>query len=330
MHVPFIEELAEHKSIIVSYILTSCCSHCQTLEVLHEYLETDVVGEDCLAWCCGTIAASAGVCGTWVELGEQETCLRASLVTDDVSWDRETVLEQLLSIDNGCLQQLLEVGIVFLFLVVCLTPLRNGLSVEDKDVEEGVKKEDDVGADGDRVEQNWMRVLVKCVAHQCWLDHDERVVDISLVENMAVECCLIWRVVEYLQELRATEVEHELRVDGKVGAELEARWVLLAVVGELLAQSDEHPVQPTKDIGGIVDLCLEGSDTSHEHCGGLLVELRCDVGVTSLVECARDGRDAETVLTRCVLVVGDKLNQTWLVGLQWLPSRGNNLKVTRQ
>jgi hypothetical protein len=48
------------------------------------------------------------------------------------------------------------------------------------------------------------------------LDHDERIADVLMVENMSVECSLIWRVVEYLQELTTSEVEHELRVEREV------------------------------------------------------------------------------------------------------------------
>ena len=38
---------------------------------------------------------------------------------------------------------------------------------------------------------------------------------------MSVESGLIWRVVEDLQELRTTQVEHELRVKGEVLLEAE-------------------------------------------------------------------------------------------------------------
>ena len=57
--------------------------------------------------------------------------------------------------------------------------------MEDEDVEEGVEEEDDVGLDGNAVEQHGLWWDVECVRHERGLDHDERVVDVLLVEHMA-------------------------------------------------------------------------------------------------------------------------------------------------
>jgi len=64
--------------------------------------------------------------------------------------------------------------------------LSDGLSVEDEDMEEGVEEEDDVGFDGDRVEEDGLRGDVEGVGHEGGLDHDEGVVDVFGVENVTV------------------------------------------------------------------------------------------------------------------------------------------------
>ena len=43
------------------------------------------------------------------------------------------------------------------------------------------------------------------------LDHDERIGDIFIVQPMPIEGCLVWTVVEILEELRTTQMEHELK-----------------------------------------------------------------------------------------------------------------------
>jgi len=84
-------------------------------------------------------------------------------------------------------------------------------------VEEGVEQEDGFGLDGCGVEEHGLAALVvEAVAVERGLDHDERVGDVFVVENVAVEGGFVGRVVENLQELRAAEVEHELWVEGEV------------------------------------------------------------------------------------------------------------------
>ena len=58
-------------------------------------------------------------------------------------------------------------------------------------------------------------------------------------------------------------MEHELRVDTEVISEAEARRVFLPIIGELLAQSNEHAVQPSKDVRRVVDLSLEHRYSCH-------------------------------------------------------------------
>ena len=47
-------------------------------------------------------------------------------------------------------------------------------------------------------------------------------------------------------------MEHELRVEGEVVRQPEAVGVVLVVLPELLAESDQHPVDPAEDVGAVV------------------------------------------------------------------------------
>lgn len=60
-------------------------------------------------------------------------------------------------------------------------------------LEEGVEQQDDVGLDGDRVEEHGHRLRVDRVGRQRGLDHDERVVDVLGVEDVTVEGRLVGR-----------------------------------------------------------------------------------------------------------------------------------------
>ena len=53
-----------------------------------------------------------------------------------------------------------------------------------------------------------------------------------MVENVSVERSLIGGVVEDLQELRSSEMEHELWVKSKVLFKAEGAGVIFAVLGE--------------------------------------------------------------------------------------------------
>ena len=73
----------------------------QSLEMLHEYLQTDIVREDGLSASCRCIAvhASRHVCCRGIELGEEETSLRSTLIADDVTRDGEALRKEIL---NNC------------------------------------------------------------------------------------------------------------------------------------------------------------------------------------------------------------------------------------
>lgn len=96
-------------------------------------------------------------------------------------------------------------------------PLGNSLTVEDEDVEEGIKEENVGGLDRSGVQQHWLStLLLQRVRIKSGLDHDERVTSILVVQDVAVESSLIGRVVENLQELTSAKMEHELRVQSEV------------------------------------------------------------------------------------------------------------------
>ena len=70
-----------------------------------------------------------------------------------------------LCIGYWCFEQLLEVLVAFLILVSGFAPLRHSLSMENKDMEERIEKEDDVGLDGDAIQQHRLRCDVESVGH---------------------------------------------------------------------------------------------------------------------------------------------------------------------
>lgn len=157
--------------------------------MLHEHLQGDVVGKDLSRPRArpSAVRAARHVRRARVELGQQEPRLGPALVARDVPRDRVAVGEEVLGVRDGCLEQLLEVLIALLVVVAGLAPLGDRLAVEDEDVEEGVEQEDDVGLDRERVEQDGLGRGVECVRHERWLDHDERVVDVLGVQDVAVK-----------------------------------------------------------------------------------------------------------------------------------------------
>ena len=125
-------------------------------------------------------------------------------------------------------------------------------------------------------------------------------------------------------------MKHELRIDGKVGTELKTRRILLAVLGKLLTQTNQHSVQPAEDVGTVVDFSFEHSYTSHEYRRGFLIERLGDGWMSALVEGPCYRRYSESVLSRRMLIVGYKLDQAGLVWSERLTGRSDNFKVCRQ
>lgn len=122
-------------------------------------------------------------------------------------------------------------------------------------------------------------------------------------------------------------MEHELRIDAEVVCEAEARGVLLAVVRELLAQSDEHAIEPAQYIWRIVDLRLKHGDSCHQDSSRLLIERGGDAGRACFCKVTSNSSDSQSLLTRRMLVVRDELDQASRAWLQWLACWSDHFEV---
>lgn len=121
-------------------------------------------------------------------------------------------------------------------------------------------------------------------------------------------------------------MEHELGVDRKVGGQREAALVLLSVVRKLLAQPDQHSIQPPEHVGRVVDLRLEHRYPRHQHGRRLLVERLGDGRRAGLCKVSSARRHSQSEGTRRVLVVGHKLDQAGS-GRRGLALGSDDLKV---
>lgn len=93
-------------------------------------------------------------------------------------------------------------------------------------------------------------------------------------------------------------MEHELRINAEIIRKSKSRWVLLPIVRKLLAQPNQHPIQPSQHIRRIVNVRLEHRNTRHQHRSGFLVKRRSDAWRSRLSKVACDSRDAEALLAR--------------------------------
>lgn len=98
------------------------------------------------------------------------------------------------------------------------------------------------------------------------------------LSSLPVEGRFIRAVIKDLEELASAQMEHKLGVDAEVVRQSEARRIFLPVVRELLAQANQHAVEPAKHVWRIVALSLEHGDPRHEHCRCFLIEGGGDAG----------------------------------------------------
>jgi hypothetical protein len=120
-----------------------------------------------------------------IQFGQQESSLTFALITNNVSWYRESVYKEVLSICNGNFEQLFEVFVAFFILISLVPPLGNEFSMEDENMEESVEEKDDVVFDGDTVEKYGHRRSIETVRHKSRLDHDKRIVNVLFVQCVA-------------------------------------------------------------------------------------------------------------------------------------------------
>ena len=58
--------------------------------------------------------------------------------------------------------------------------------MKDEDMEESVKEEDDIVFDGNTIQKDRLRRRVKRIRHQRWLNHNQRIIHIFLVQDVPV------------------------------------------------------------------------------------------------------------------------------------------------
>ena len=153
----------------------------------------------------------------WIELGEQEAGLGPAGVADNETWKREAILNEVLCVFFWRLKQRRKLLVSLLLLVPSFSPLSHSFTVEDEDMEEGVKQKDSLVLNRLRIEEHRLATLVfKTVAVQSRLNHNERVAHVFVIQHMPIESRLVGRIVEDLQELRPTKMEHKLWVQREV------------------------------------------------------------------------------------------------------------------
>lgn len=138
------------------------------------------------------------------------------MLSVDISRHRKPSLQDILSIAARRSQELSEVLVLRHVLIAKLEPFGNRLALVDEYVKERVHEENAVVEDGRRIEKDGLGRPVERVRVEDGLDHDERLRELFDEQVVAVVGCLVRAVVEHLKELRATQVEHELRVEREV------------------------------------------------------------------------------------------------------------------
>jgi len=158
--------------------------------------------------------------------------------------------------------------------------------------------------------------LIERVGVEGGLNHDERIAHVFVIQHVPIEGRLVRRVVENLQKLASTQVEHELGIECEVLLQSERRRVILSIVGKSRAEADEHPVYPSQHVWAVIDFGFEDRYPGHEDCSCLLIEGLRDRWVAGwTAEISGHRRHAQVELTRRVLVVRQELHHTFLRGL---------------
>ena len=97
------------------------------------YLETDIISEHRSSISHAPGLVVVGLAG--VHLAQEEPGLAAPLLRVNVSGDGEPGEQHLLRVTHRSLQQLLEVGVLWLIVITCCSPLSDRLPVEYEDLE---------------------------------------------------------------------------------------------------------------------------------------------------------------------------------------------------
>ena len=128
---------------------------------------------------------------------------------------------------------MLKVGVVGSVLVTLVTPRGDGGAVEDHHLEESVQQQDDIRLHAVGIEVHGCRGPGERVAEQRRLYHDQHVGGGVTHQFLAVVRRFVGRAIEYLEERRTPQVEHELRVQRQFRWQRERLGFIFFVAREL-------------------------------------------------------------------------------------------------
>ena len=215
-----------------------------------------------------------------IQFGQQKARLRAVLIAINQTRHGESSGDYLFRLRLGRREQVFERHVLWLILIVRLSPLRDRHTVENDNTEVSVEDQDFVRGDRAHVQQYGLGRTVEGVRRQRGLNHHQRIEDVFTHQNHAEIRRLVGRIVEHLHELRSSQVEHELRVNAKLRHELKRMRIVLSVIAKALAQLDELAIEPSRRRGAIrffLSLHLPRQLPSDEHGCGFLIEPGGDV-----------------------------------------------------
>lgn len=178
-------------------------------------------------------------------------------------------------------------------------------------MEERVEEKDVCRLNGGRVQKYRLASLVfQRVRFKSRLNHDQGVPNVFMIEHMPVKGRFIRGIVKHLQKLASAQMEHKLRVEGKVLLQSEGGRVVLPIISKPGTETDKHAVDPAEYVRSVVDFGLEHGDARHQNRSRLLVERLGNRGIPSWpAQVPRNCRDPEMELARRVLVVREELHQ---------------------
>ena len=125
--------------------------------------------------------------------------------------------------------------------------------------------------------------------------------------QVPIEGSLVGRVVENMQELRAAQVKHDLRIHREELAEAERARIFVAKVAKALAKPDEHAVKPAKNVAPFIHFGLKDGDAGHQSGSGVLVKGGNDVLVIDIRKHAGLRSYTQPELASRMLIIRDEL-----------------------
>jgi hypothetical protein len=170
------------------------------------------------------------------------------LVRHDVPGDGEAIGHDQLGIILRSFKKVAEIDMLLLVLVSLLLPGGDCFPEEHHDMEESVKQEDGIRTNRGGIQEHRAGRSLEGVRQERRLQHDERVRGAFPCEDVAIDSLLVRGGVEILQELGASQVEHELGEDAELSRKAEARRVILPIIRELGTEANQSAIQPSHHI----------------------------------------------------------------------------------